>query len=244
MGKVIEREFGVSYHRSHIARLLKELKWTHQQPMKRASQRNEVEIIYWKDSVWKDNVLLVNNEHSCIVFIDEAGFMLEPLTRRTWSQRGYTPVLKVSENRHDRISVIGALTINMKTKLFGFLFHLSQDNTNFRGHSVVPFLDHLCATLNGRIHLVWDSIKIHTAEPVNIFLALHPSIKVFFFPPYAPELNPVDNVWGYIKYNRLANFCPYDLVELRKHIRAELFRIQKRPDLLESLFRHTGLNLD
>lgn len=180
-----------------------------------------------------------------IVFIDEAGFMLESLVRATWARRGHTPVLKVSENRHDRISVICAMAIRMtKSKRFSFLFHLSQDNTNFRAHTIVPFLDSLYNQLKGDINLVWDSIKIHTAEPVNLFLAVHPAIKVFFFPPYTPELNPVDNVWGYIKYNRLANFCPHTLAELRKHLRAELFRIQKRPDLLESMFRHTGLNLD
>ena len=185
------------------------------------------------------------NKSFYIVFIDEAGFMLEPLVRTTWARRGHTPVLKVSENRHDRISVIGAMAIRIvKPRQFGFLFHLSQDNTNFRGHTIVPFLDHLYNKLNGRINLVWDSIKIHTAEPVNSYVAFHPAIKVFFFPPYAPELNPVDNIWGYIKYHRLANFCPHDLVVLRKHVRAELFRIQKRPDLLESLFRHTGLDLD
>ena len=180
-----------------------------------------------------------------IVFIDEAGFMLEPLVRATWARRGHTPVFKVSENRHDRFSVIGAMVIRMaESKRFSFLFHLSRDNTNFRGDTIVPFLAHLYNTLKGDINLVWDSIKIHTAEPVNLFLAVHPSIKVFFFPPYAPELNPVDNVWGYIKYNRLANFCPHNLVELRKHVRSELFRIQKRPDLLESMFHHTGLSLD
>ena len=180
-----------------------------------------------------------------IVFIDEAGFMLEPLVRTTWARRGHTPKLKVSENRHDRISVVGALTIRMVTpREFCFFFHLSEDNTNFRGHTIVPFLGHLYNKLHGRINLVWDSIKIHTAEPVNIYLALHPAITAFFFPPYAPELNPVDNIWGYIKYNRLANFCPHDLIELRKCVRAELFRIQKRPDLLESMLRHTGMNFD
>ena len=184
------------------------------------------------------------NKDFYIVFIDEAGFMLEPLSRTTWALRGHRPALKISENPHDRISVIGAMTIKMETKQFGFLFRLSQDNTNFRGHSVASFLDHLYKKLHRRINLVWDSIKIHSAEPVNIFLALHPAIKVFFFPTYAPELNPVDNAWGYIKHNRLANFCPHDLVELLKHVRAELFRIQKRPDLLESMFHHTGLNLD
>ena len=75
------------------------------------------------------------NKDFYIVFIDEAGFMLEPLVRKTWSPRGHTPILKVSENRHDRISVIGAMTIKMvEPKQFGFIFHLSPDNTNFRGY--------------------------------------------------------------------------------------------------------------
>jgi len=185
------------------------------------------------------------NKDFYIVFIDEAGFMLNPLVRKTWAPQGHTPVLKISENPHDRISVIGAMTIKMvEPKQIGFIFHLSQDNTNFRGYTVASFLDHIYNKLHAHINLVWDSIKIHTAEPVNIFLALHTAIKVFFFPPYAPELNPVDNFWGYIKYSGLANFCPHDLIELRKHVRNELFRIQKRPDLLESMVRHTGLNLD
>ena len=252
IGKVIEAKFGVRYHRSHVARLLKGLKWTPQQPIKRASQHNEIEIDPWRKKVWKECVLSMNRKithrkvkkYIDIVFIDEAGFMLEPLTRKTWARRGHTPVINISENRHDRISVIGALTINLVTRRFGFLFHLSQDNTNFRGYTVVPFLDRIHSKLRSEVRLVWDSIRIHNAESVNNYFASHLSFKVFFFPDYAPELNPVDNVWGYIKHNRLANFCPSNLLELRKQVRAELFRIQKRPDLLESMFRHTGLSLD
>jgi transposase len=50
--KVIEWEFGVTYHRSHVARLLKELKWTPQQPIERAIQRDEVEITRWRKEIW------------------------------------------------------------------------------------------------------------------------------------------------------------------------------------------------
>lgn len=52
--KVIEMEFGVSYHKSHVARLLKELKWTPQQPIERATQRDEEAIAHWRAQVWKD----------------------------------------------------------------------------------------------------------------------------------------------------------------------------------------------
>lgn len=52
--KMIEIEFGVFYHKSHVARLLKELKWTPQQPVERATQRNEEAIADWRKHVWSD----------------------------------------------------------------------------------------------------------------------------------------------------------------------------------------------
>jgi len=183
-------------------------------------------------------------QDSYIVFIDEAGFMMEPLVRHTWAPRGHTPVLRISDEPHGRISVIGAMTIRLEPREFGFLFHLSPDNVNFRGHAVAKFLAHLQNKLNGHVTLVWDSIRIHRADPVKQYLARHPTMIAEILPPYAPELNPVDNIWSYVKYNRLANFYPHDLTELRKHVKAELFRIQKMPDLLQSLFLHTGLTLD
>lgn len=52
--KMIEIEFGVSYHKSHVARLLKELNWTPQQPVERATQRNEEAVTDWRKHVWSD----------------------------------------------------------------------------------------------------------------------------------------------------------------------------------------------
>jgi len=75
------------------------------------------------------------------------------------------------------------------------------------------------------------------------YLAEHPSIEANAFPPYAPELNPVDLVWAYVKWSRLANYCPYDLTELRATLDKEFIRLKRRPDLLESFLAHTGLSL-
>jgi putative transposase len=186
----------------------------------------------------------VDSRYYYLVFIDEAGFMMEPLVRTTWARRGHTPVLKVSDEPHGRISAIGAMTVRMKPRKFGFLFHLLPDNANFRGASVAKFLVHVRSKLNSDFTVLWDSIPIHYAEPVKDFLSTNAGIRIEFFPLYAPELNPVDNIWSYVKYGRLANYCPYALIELRKKVRAEFFRLQKRPDLLEALFRHTGLDLD
>ena len=52
--KVIEWAFGVSYHKSHVARLLKELQWTPQLPLERATQRDEAAIARWRTEVWAE----------------------------------------------------------------------------------------------------------------------------------------------------------------------------------------------
>jgi transposase len=49
---LIEREFGVKYHPSHVGRLLKQLGWSRQQPLIRASQRDEAAISRWSSETW------------------------------------------------------------------------------------------------------------------------------------------------------------------------------------------------
>jgi transposase len=109
---------------------------------------------------------------------------------------------------------------------------------------VVPFIEHVRHKVRGPITLLWDQIPIHRAKPVTDYLTRHRRLVVEPFPQYAPELNPVDNVWSYVKYNRLPNYTPRNLDELRKRITAEFYRLQRRPDLLRSFFKHTGLSLD
>src|SRR5437764_363274 len=50
--KVIKQTFGVSYHRDHVGRLLREAGWSRQQPIERATQRNEAAIKQWSEQRW------------------------------------------------------------------------------------------------------------------------------------------------------------------------------------------------
>ena len=51
---VIQEEFGVRYSPSQVSRLLKALEWTPQQPIERASQRDEVAIAAWRAQRWPE----------------------------------------------------------------------------------------------------------------------------------------------------------------------------------------------
>ena len=52
VAQVIQSEFGVQYHPAHVSRILKDLGWTPQKPIRRAKQRKEAEIQRWKDERW------------------------------------------------------------------------------------------------------------------------------------------------------------------------------------------------
>jgi transposase len=52
VAKVLYREFGIQYHSRQVGRLLKDLRWTPQKPIIRASQRDESKINEWKTKIW------------------------------------------------------------------------------------------------------------------------------------------------------------------------------------------------
>jgi transposase len=54
VAEVIRREFGVTYHKDHVSRLLKALRWTPQKPAERAAQRDEAQIAAWRDETWPE----------------------------------------------------------------------------------------------------------------------------------------------------------------------------------------------
>ena len=52
IAEMIERHFGVTYHRDHIGRLMASLGWSYQKPERRALQRDEAAIEEWKTRQW------------------------------------------------------------------------------------------------------------------------------------------------------------------------------------------------
>jgi transposase len=62
-------------------------------------------------------------------------------------------------------------------------------------------------------------------------------------PPYAPELNPVEFVWSWLKYSRLNNFAPRDAAQLDERIVAELTAIRDDQELLLSFVHASELPL-
>ena len=175
-----------------------------------------------------------------IVFIDESGFMMAPLVRRTWAPRGVTPVLYQRTRSHRKVSVIAALTLPPCYQRVGLYFSLHTD-ANVTAHRVLLFLRRLMRQIQKPLLIVWDRLNTHRAVTVNRWLERHPNVHIEYLPPYAPELNPVEHLWGYLKGNPLANWAPKEISELSYATRYHAGRLCGRGKLLRSFLYATPL---
>jgi transposase len=102
---------------------------------------------------------------------------------------------------------------------------------------VIRFVRHLLRHISGPICLFWDNNTPHKSKLTRETLAgFAPRLSVYRLPPYAPELNPDEGVWGHLKCHALRGFCPPDLNVLINTIRRETKRMRQRPALIRSLF--------
>src|SRR3954452_5972878 len=135
VAQVIEEEFGVRYHKDHVGRLLKELHWTPQVPIRRAIQRDEEAIQRWREEVWPELQRRARRERRVLVFVDEAGFHLLPGLVRTYAPEAYTPVIREQQTR-DHLSVMGGMTPAGKV-------YTPARQESLNGSHGVEFLRHL-----------------------------------------------------------------------------------------------------
>ena len=241
---LIHRHFGVRYHPDHVRRLLTmRLHWTSQKPQKRARERNLKEVERWSADDWPRIIRQAFGRRAHIALLDEAGFMLAPLVRRTMAPRGRTPILDCSD-RHDRISVISAITLSPQARRVGLHVMLLDDNANVHGEQVVLFLRQLKSEVGGPWTIVWDRNQIHgRARVVKEWLSKHHEVVVEEFPAHAPNTNPDEEVWCWTKYSRLCNLAPSDVDELRGHIVDALIALKRQPQLLVSFILHARVPL-
>jgi transposase len=242
---LIQRHLGVRYHRDHVRKILQHrLNWSHQKPETRAREQDAKEVERWKDDDFPRIMREAWQRSATVVFLDESGFQLTPLMRHTWSPRGQTPII-VASQRHDRISAISGVMLNVRTGEPGLCFELLPTNLNARADDIVRFLQDLHEEHPEPLTIVWDRHRIHSKSLlVQEWLKGHPKVVLESLPAYAPKLNPDEMVWSWLKYGRLSNLTPQQTQELRDHLLEELQWGHFDKDLLRGFINHAKLGVE
>ena len=172
-------------------------------------------------------------ERRILVFIDESGLSQRPHRCRTWAPRGQTPILQHNFNWKS-LSVAAGLTV------WNFYFRIYAGA--IKKEQVVDFLAALVRHLGQPLLIVWDRLPGHRSRLVQEYIAgLQGWISTAYLPPYAPELNPVEYIWGYWKQHELPNVCPKDYWQLSEAARRTLRRMRRRPRLITAFWKQSSL---
>lgn len=236
VGRLVQETFERKVSSSEAWRLLRRMRWSPQKPERRARERDEARIQEWKEVQWPQIKAKARKEGRTLVFVDESGLTQKPAAKRTWSPRGETPILELNFN-WKKLSVIGGITIK------SLYFQLHEDSV--KAPEVIAFLGHLQQHIPGKLLVVWDGLPAHRSKLVADYLATTEGrVWVERLPGYAPELNPIEYLWGYTKGNDLANFAPKDLTELSYAARKAFARVRKVKRCLRAFWIQSELNLD
>ena len=160
-----------------------------------------------------------------IWFEDEARFGQQGSLTRVWAPTGSRPTA-VRQTQYDYLWVIGAVCPE-NGQSWGLLApHLNAQVINV-------FLEQLSEQLDPDVLavLIWDQAGFHTSHEI----AIPDNIRILPLPPYSPELNPVENLWHYIKSHFWSNRCYKDYEALLDAAQDAWQKIQAVPERLKTI---------
>ena len=150
---------------------------------------------------------------------------------RTEAPVAQTPVIRrrLSREHLSAISMTGEL-------------YLAMPDHPYKGPDVTRFLEQLLAELPGQLLVIWDGAPIHRSRAVKEFLVQGAARRMQLeqLPGYAPELNPDEGGWRYLKWVELRNVVCADLGELRREFWGAVGRLRAKPDVLRACVREVG----
>jgi transposase len=170
-----------------------------------------------------------------VIFVDESGFDLSPHVSRGWALVGVTPVVKFPL-RGGRLSAISGVTLDGEV-----YFRVYEGSIKAR--QVAVFVRHILRQIPGPIVLIWDGIPTHRAREVKREIAAAWSrLQVYRLPAYAPELNPDEYLWNWLKNKELVNCAYYSLQELAVRLGRAIRTIRRYPELIYSFYLASPLS--
>lgn len=212
-----------------VGKLLASLDITPQKPLRRAYERDPVAVEKWQTQDYPKLKKRAKKLGAMIFFLDEAGFQSDPPLGRTYGLKGHTPIVESSGQRQS-INVISA--VNASGAFWAATYSGKLDAESF-----VQFLRDFMKSQRKKVFLVVDGHPAHKANVVKDYIAkMAGRLELYFLPPYAPDLNPDEFVWSYMKSTGVSKKPLKKNESLRERVEHDLNAIHASKILVASFF--------
>jgi len=231
IGEMIQKKFGVRLSKASVCRLLNQLGLTPQRPVWRAYQQRSEDVQRWLSKEYPCIRALAKREKATIFFGDEAGVRSDHHAGTTWAPEGHTPVVSSTGARFG-LNLISAVSAQGE-----FRFMITKGRVGAK--VFVDFLKRLIYNATRPIFLIVDGHPAHKAVLVKKFVeSLKGKLRLFYLPPYSPELNPDERVWNDLKNNAIGRKSISTPEVLKREVISHLRFIQKSPERVRAYFQN------
>jgi transposase len=208
---------------------MKLLGFSAQKPLYEAWQQDPVLLRQWETETYPAIRAEARQLGATIYFADESGIRSYYHTGTTWAPVGQTPVVSVTGRRFS-LNMISAVSAQGE-----FRFMLHQGSVTAKVFKT--FLKRLLVGAECPIFLIVDGHPIHKSRLVQDFVkSTHGRLRLCFLPPYAPHLNPDEQVWVHVKRD-VSKRGVESQEQMKALALSALRRIQRLPELVKSFFR-------
>jgi transposase len=190
---LIREEFGLDSSKQTIKRVLKSLQFSWRRIRKRVKDQPDPETYQERKEALET---LIDEDKEGIIdlrYFDESGFCLVPYVPYAWQENGET--IAIESTQSTRVNVLGFM--NKHHELDAYVFEGTVTS-----EVVIGCIDTFCATLQGPTVVVMDNASIHTSDAFQDQIAKWQKrgLEIFYLPEYSPELNLIEILWRFMKY--------------------------------------------
>lgn len=226
---LIRQQFGIALSLSSVGRLLRAMGLTPQRPARRASEQVAERVRRWLTVDYPQIRALARAAGAQIFFADEAGIRSDSHAGTTWAPAGSTPVVPVTGKRFS-LNLVSAISPQ------GVLRFMTVEGT-MTAARFIEFLTRLLHNQRRPIFLIVDRHSAHRATAVADFVrSTEGRLRLFFLPPYSPELNPDELVWNHLKTHGVRRRLLQTPEELQRSVISHLRSLQQTPSRLRGFF--------
>jgi transposase len=230
---LIEKQYGIKLSVVSVGRLLKKLGLSCQKPLMRAFQQDPILVQQWIEEDYPKIKQLARRQKAEIYFEDEAGIRSDHHFGTTWGMKGATPVVKTTGARFS-VNMISAITSKGKMKFMTY-------SGKMKAPVFCEFLKRLIHNVTTKIFLVLDGHPVHRSSQIKKFAqSTKGKLRLFYLPPYSPELNPDELVWNNVK-SKVGRSSIKGPDDFQEKVRYHLKSLQRTPEKICGFFREPNL---
>jgi len=220
----VRKEFGVTFSERGMRNVFQRLKLSYTRPtytLKKADAEKQKEFL---ETFEEFKIKLISGEIDYILFEDESMIRDYQAISKTWFPVGQQKIIPTYGKHH------GA-------KLVGFLNYETgevyvEEHDKYDAEVFLKFLQNVIALYpTGKIVMILDNARIHHAKLLQDFLSEHKDrLTLKFLPPYSPDYNMIEGLWGWLKASVINNHFFKNLQEIRQSVSDFIFWVNQHRD--------------